>query len=56
MRIDKKRKFPATTLLRVMGYDTNEAILEAFKKNDTATEVIKACLAKDTAKTLMTHI
>src|SRR3989338_11509947 len=30
IRIDKKRKFPATALLRAMGYETNEMILKAF--------------------------
>jgi DNA-directed RNA polymerase beta subunit len=28
MRIDKKRKFPAITLLRAMGYDTNDKDFE----------------------------
>ncbi len=52
VRIDKKRKFPVTALLRVMGYHTNEMILEEFGKNEVQTEVLKACLAKDVAKTL----
>src|SRR3989338_6086417 len=60
VRIDKKRKFPATALLRVMGYDTDEAMLKAFSSksgsnsisNAVLEENIKACLAKDTAKTL----
>ncbi len=52
VRIDKKRKFPATALLRVMGYGTNEMILKAFEKNPTCKEAIEACLAKDVAKTL----
>ncbi len=52
IRIDKKRKFPATALLRAMGYGTNEDMMEAFKKNPTWEEAIKACLAKDPAKTL----
>ena len=52
VRIDKKRKFPAVTLLRVMGYHTNEMILEAFKGNPIFEEAIKACFAKDSAKTL----
>ncbi len=30
VRIDKKRKFPATSLLRVLGYETDEMILKAF--------------------------
>ncbi len=52
IRIDKKRKFPATALLRVMGFHTNEAIEEAFKGNPTWAEAIKASLAKDPAKSL----
>ena len=52
VRIDKKRKFPVTALLRVLGYDTNEMILKAFGKDETLEETLKACLAKDTAKTL----
>ncbi len=52
VRIDKKRKFPATALLRVMGYSTNELMLKAFEKTPSCKEAIKACLAKDVAKTL----
>jgi len=55
IRIDKKRKFPVTSLLRVMGYSTNEEMLKAFEKSADGVnykEVIEACLAKDTAKTL----
>ena len=60
VRIDKKRKFPVTALLRVMGYHTNEMILKEFStKSELASgvevsyeEAIKVCLAKDTAKTL----
>ena len=52
VRMDKKRKFPATALLRAMGYHTNEEILKAFGKNTTWDDAIKACLAKDPAKSL----
>ncbi len=55
VRIDKKRKFPATALLRVLGYETNEAILKVFSAKGGQTggeEAIKACLTKDTAKTM----
>ncbi len=52
IRIDKKRKFPATALLRAMGYETNEAILKAFAGNAVAEEAIKACLTKDLAKSI----
>lgn len=52
IRIDKKRKFSATALLRVMGYGNNEMILKAFDKHPVVMEPIKASLAKDTAKNL----
>lgn len=65
IRIDKKRKFPATALLRVMGYENDQAILKAFSKparnasgiadagGDTIfDETIKTCLAKDGVKSL----
>ena len=57
-RMDKKRKFPITALLRVLGYENNESIIKAIKgvKSDVSSDVfeesIKACLAKDTAETL----
>lgn len=52
IRIDKKRKFPATALLRAMGYETNDMILKAFAGNSVADEVIKASLAKEGEKSL----
>ena len=52
IRIDKKRKFPATALLRAMGYETNEMILKAFAGNALAEEIIKASLAKEGTKSL----
>lgn len=52
VRIDKKRKFPVTELLRAMGFHSDEAILGAFGKNAKAIEILKANLAKDAAKTL----
>ncbi len=65
IRIDKKRKFPATALLRAMGYENNDAITAAFDKIKPTEEMtaqgvdakvfaetIKVCLAKDTSKTL----
>jgi DNA-directed RNA polymerase subunit beta len=52
VRIDKKRKFAVTSLLRVMGYATDEQILKAFSGSETAHAAIKLCLEKDTAKTL----
>ncbi|MCX6757660.1 MAG: DNA-directed RNA polymerase subunit beta [Candidatus Nomurabacteria bacterium] len=52
VRIDKKRKFSVATLLRVMGYHTDEEIIKALSKTGIHEEAIKASLAKDTAKTL----
>ena len=56
IRIDKKRKFPATALLRAMGYENDEAILKAFSTKGGGAvgweETIKTCLAKDGVKSL----
>ncbi|OGI92338.1 DNA-directed RNA polymerase subunit beta [Candidatus Nomurabacteria bacterium RIFCSPLOWO2_01_FULL_46_18] len=52
VRIDKKRKFPVSILLRVLGYPSDEAILKAFEKNPGAQEAMKNSMAKDPAKTL----
>ena len=43
VRIDKKRKIPATTLLRALGYESNEEIMELFNYE----EIVKATLEKD---------
>ncbi len=51
-RIDKKRKFPVTSLLRVMGLDTNEKILKAFKGNPEMEKLVAVMLEKDHAKTV----
>ena len=47
VRIDRTRKLPVTTLLRVLGLSTDTEILEAFGNEDK----IVATLNKDTAKT-----
>ncbi len=44
VRIDKNRKLPITTLLRVLGLSSNEAIREMFGDD----EIIEATLLKDT--------
>ena len=49
VRIDKKRKFVATSLLRVLGAGTDEAIKKLFK-NEVALSYITSSLAKDPAK------
>ncbi|MEI8096916.1 MAG: DNA-directed RNA polymerase subunit beta, partial [Candidatus Moraniibacteriota bacterium] len=51
-RIDRKRKFPITSLLRILGLKTNEEILAAFKGDELAKKAIETTLAKDHAKTV----
>ncbi len=43
VRIDKKRKIPATTLLRALSYERNEQIMELFDNS----EIIQETLLKD---------
>jgi DNA-directed RNA polymerase subunit beta len=43
VRIDKKRKIPATTLLRVLGYENNEEIMKLFDYE----EIVSKTLEKD---------
>ena len=49
VRIDKKRKFPVTVLLRVFGLETNDDILRAFADDvqDRASSPITKTLSKD---------
>ncbi len=53
VRIDRKRRIPATTFLRTIGLSTNEAIEEAFIDVDTHEDhqYIKTTLEKDTTHT-----
>lgn len=51
VRIDRKRKFPLVSLLRILGLHTNEEIEKAFKGTPHEA-LIKLSLEKDTAKTL----
>jgi len=52
IRIDKKRKFPATALLRVMGYENNEAILKDSVNIPGVEQAMKVSLSKDGIKNL----
>src|SRR6185369_7880690 len=52
IRIDKKRKFPATALLRAMGYESDEMIMKVFSKDPIVEKTMKSCLAKDGIKNL----
>ncbi|MEI6842976.1 MAG: DNA-directed RNA polymerase subunit beta [bacterium] len=51
VRIDRKRKFPAVSLLRVLGAHTDADILKLFTENEFAKTAIEKTLAKDHAKT-----
>jgi len=52
VRIDKKRKFPVTSLLRVLGAGSDENIIKLFGKDEETIKAIKVCIEKDQAKTL----
>ncbi|HCC06126.1 TPA: DNA-directed RNA polymerase subunit beta [Candidatus Nomurabacteria bacterium] len=52
VRIDKKRKFSAIALLRVMGLTTDEQIKKAFEGRDFALQAITALLERDEVKTI----
>lgn len=52
VRIDRKRKFPITSLLRVFGAKTDEDIQKLFKDSPDTAKYIEATIAKDHAKTL----
>ncbi len=53
VKVDRKRKIPATTLLRAVGYETNDEIAGLFASVDTDLEhtYIANTLDKDTTKT-----
>ena len=54
VKIDRKRKIPITTFLRVIGLETDEAILKTFADVDTNPDhqYIKSTLTRDGAKTV----
>jgi len=53
VKIDRRRKLPATTLLKIFGLETEEAILEEFKDVDNQeASYIKETLSKDIANTV----
>lgn len=51
VKIDRKRRFPVTSLLRVLGAATDNDILAKFSKSPAALEAIRLTLAADHAKT-----
>jgi len=50
VRIDRKRKFPVTSLFRAFGAETDEEIYSLFKNNPEAKEYLEKSFAKDHAK------
>ncbi|MBA3732886.1 DNA-directed RNA polymerase subunit beta [Patescibacteria group bacterium] len=52
VRIDRKRKFAGTTLLRVLGAKDDEAIKKLFAGDEFATKSIEKTLLKDHGKTV----
>jgi DNA-directed RNA polymerase subunit beta len=52
IRIDRNRKFPATTFLRTLGVGSDKDILNLFKGDEKATLAIQKTLDRDTAETV----
>ncbi len=53
VKIDRKRKIPITSLLRIFGYPTDEEILDVFKDiSNPEKNSIQLTLDKDSAKTV----
>ncbi len=52
VKIDRKRKFPLTSLLRVFGKCGDKEIFDAVKGNEELKHAIEKTMAKDPAKTL----
>ena len=51
VKIDRKKKFPISSLLRVMGIEKEKEMIELMKGVERGEEYMKATLAKDPAKT-----
>ncbi len=51
VKIDRKRRFPVTSLLRVLGLASEKDVLGKFSSSPLAVEAIKATLAHDHAHT-----
>ncbi len=51
VKVDRKRRFPVSALLRVLGLVTDEDIKAKFAKNESALASISTTLGHDTAKT-----
>lgn len=51
VKIDRKRRFPITSLLRVLGASTDKEVLGLFGKSEAGQAAITATLSADHAKT-----
>ena len=51
-RVDRKRKFPVTSMLRALGAETDTAILSLAKGSPLTATALQATLGKDSAKTV----
>lgn len=52
VRIDKKRKFPVTSMFRILGVTKRDDILKLFKGNEQYEKFIKLALEKDPIETI----
>lgn len=52
VKVDRKRRFPVASLLRVLGAHSDADILKQFSKSEAAQKAIAASIAHDHAKTL----
>jgi len=52
VKIDRKRKFPVTNLLAILGAGLREEILAKFKGNQEAIDALTTTLANDTTTTI----
>lgn len=50
VKVDRKRKFPVTNLLTIMGAGLREEVLAKFKGNEAAVRALTTTLAHDTAQ------
>src|SRR3989344_848862 len=50
-RVDKKRKFPISSLLRALTDETDQKVLAHFAKDEAAAEAMRVTFEKDPAKT-----
>jgi len=52
VKIDRKKKFPISSLLRVLGVEKDKDMIALFKGVERGEEYMKATIAKDTAKSV----